>query len=103
MVVQAKLPAEVLFKVIQFGYENFWNVKGALQNHIAKNIKLVIKLSIISNKTPNLHEGVVEKWRNRNWFITNIIYFDCCVFEVPHRILWHYFSLNFVQNFSKFI
>ena len=37
MAFQTKLLATVFFKVKQYGYEIFQNVKLALQNHKAKN------------------------------------------------------------------
>ena len=37
---EVKLPSHCVFKVMQYGYENFQNCfKIDLQNHIAKNIK----------------------------------------------------------------
>ena len=39
MTFQVKLPGyTVFFRVIQYGYETFQNVKLELQNHIARNI-----------------------------------------------------------------
>ena len=48
----------MFFTVRRYGYTIFQNVKPTLENHIAKNITLVLTLSLISIETPNLHSVI---------------------------------------------
>ena len=50
----------MFFKVMQYGYEGFQNVKAALKNHVATS-NFELNFTIVSNKTPNLHSVICSE------------------------------------------